>query len=50
MALKLALFNTLRNIKEKLNGFPTVIWSGNGYHIIQPIECPNILVDGVLGL
>ena len=49
MALKLALFNTLRNIKEKLNGFPTVIWSGNGYHIIQPIECPNILVNGVLG-
>ena len=49
MALKLALFNTLKNIKEKLNGFPTVIWSGNGYHIIQPIECPNILVDGVLG-
>ena len=48
MALKLALSNTLKNIKEKLNGFPTVLWSGNGYHIIQPVECPKILVDGVL--
>ena len=47
--LKLALFNTLKNIKEKLlNGFPTVLWSGNGYHIIQPVSCPKILVDGVL--
>ena len=46
--LKLALSNTLKNIKEKINGFPTVLWSGNGYHIIQPIECPKILVDGVL--
>ena len=47
-ALKLALFNTLKNIKEKLNGFPTVLWSGNGYHIIQPVSCPKILVDGIL--
>jgi len=47
-ALKLALFNTLKNIKEKLNGFPTVLWLGNGYHIIQPVSCPKILVDGIL--
>ncbi|MGI9011908.1 MAG: hypothetical protein ACR2F1_12070 [Nitrososphaeraceae archaeon] len=47
-ALKLALSKTLRNIKEKLNGFPTVLWSGNGYHIIQPVKSPKILVDGVL--
>jgi hypothetical protein len=33
-----ALSITLKNIKEKLNGEPTVLWSGNGYHIIQPIE------------
>ena len=33
-----ALQNTLKNIKEKLNGYPTVLKSGNGYHIIQPIE------------
>ena len=38
-AHKLALSNTLRNIKEKLaESYPTVLWSGNGYHIYQPIE------------
>jgi hypothetical protein len=36
-----ALSKTLKNIKMKLNGgYPTVNNSGNGYHIIQPIECP----------
>jgi hypothetical protein len=36
---RLALTNTLRNIKEKLSeAYPTVLWSGNGYHIYQPIE------------
>jgi hypothetical protein len=33
-----ALTHTLSNIKEKLGGSPTVIWSGNGYHIYQPVE------------
>jgi hypothetical protein len=34
-----ALTNTLRNIKEKLTeGYSTILWSGNGYHIYQPIE------------
>jgi non-catalytic primase subunit PriX-like protein len=29
----------LKNIKEKLTGGkPTVAWSGNGYHIYQPVE------------
>ena len=42
-ALKLALLNTLRNIKEKLKGYPTVLGSGNGYHIIQPVYCPTAL-------
>lgn len=37
-ALELALANTLRRIKEKLGGFPSVIWSGNGYHVYQPVE------------
>jgi hypothetical protein len=38
-AYKLALTNTLRNIKEKLSeGYPTIVWTGNGYHIYQPIE------------
>jgi hypothetical protein len=35
---KLALTATLKNIKEKVEGKPTVMWSGNGYHIYQPIE------------
>jgi hypothetical protein len=39
-SFKLALTTTLRNIKEKLGGHPTVIWSGHGYHIIQAIDCP----------
>jgi hypothetical protein len=36
-ALKLTLNKTLKNIKEKLNdnnAHPSVLWSGNGYHII----------------
>ena len=38
--LDLALKKTLKNIKNSLNGSPTILWSGNGYHIIQPVECP----------
>ena len=39
-----ALSKTLKNIKVKFNGaIPTVNNSGNGIHIIQPIECPVIL-------
>jgi Primase X len=38
-AHRLALTNTLRKIKEKLSeAYPTVLWSGNGYHLYQPIE------------
>jgi Primase X len=38
-ALNIVLNNTLKNIKEKLNGaHPTVLWSGNGYHIYLPIN------------
>jgi hypothetical protein len=34
-----ALSITLKNIEEKLDGGkPTVVWSGNGYHIYQPVE------------
>jgi hypothetical protein len=39
-AFRLALTTTLKNIKEKIGGHPTVLWSGRGYHIIQPIDCP----------
>jgi len=36
--IKRALFTTLRNIRLKINGTPTVLWTGNGYHIYQPID------------
>ena len=39
-SLQIALNKTRKNIEEKLNGFPTILGSGNGYHIIQPVECP----------
>ncbi len=35
---ELALSNTLKNIKEKLNGYPTVLFTGGGYHIYHQIE------------
>jgi Primase X len=35
----LALSITLNNINKKLDGGkPTVVWSGNGFHIYQPVE------------
>lgn len=45
------LINTLRTIKHKLTFDtntskevkPTVIMSGNGFHILQPIYCPELL-------
>jgi hypothetical protein len=37
--LDLALKGTLRNISRELGGaMPTVIWSGGGYHIHQPLD------------
>ena len=33
-----ALSATLRIIRSKINGTPTVLWTGNGYHIYQPID------------
>jgi hypothetical protein len=34
-----ALSITLKNIDKKLDGGkPTVVWSGNGFHIYQPVE------------
>ena len=41
-SLQIGLDNTLKSIKEKLgnNAHPTILWSGNGYHIILPVFCP----------
>jgi hypothetical protein len=39
LALDRCLNRTLTNLKEKLdNAHPTVMWSGGGYHIIQPTK------------
>jgi hypothetical protein len=39
------LNQTIKSIKEKLdnNIHPTVLWSGNGYHVILPVYCPLVL-------
>ena len=36
--LKRSLSTTLDNIQNVLGGFPTILWTGNGYHIYQPVE------------
>jgi len=36
-ALEKALQTTLNTIRIKINGSPTALWTGNGYHIYQPI-------------
>lgn len=41
-----AFSTTLKNIKEKLadnNAYPTVLETGGGYHIYQPVYCPTAL-------
>ncbi len=37
-ALDRALEGTLRTLRFRINGSPTVLWTGNGYQIYQPIE------------
>ena len=39
-SLDLALSKTLKNIKEIVEWFSYNIMVGNGYHIIQPVDCP----------
>ncbi|HEY7569883.1 MAG TPA: DNA primase noncatalytic subunit PriX [Nitrososphaeraceae archaeon] len=46
IAIKAALRKILKRIKNLLNlTTPTVIWSGNGYHIYIPINVPIVLED-----
>lgn len=33
-----ALQNTLSKIKQVIGGYPAVLWTGNGYHIYQPMK------------
>jgi len=34
------LKQTLKQIKKDINGQPTLLWTGNGYHIYLPVEIP----------
>jgi hypothetical protein len=43
--LEKALNKTLENIKESIGGNPTVLWTGNGYHIYQPVSGGFILEE-----
>jgi Primase X len=36
--LERALNNTLQKITESIGGTPTVLWTGNGYHVYQPVS------------
>lgn len=44
---------TIENIKNKINGSPTVLWSGGGFHIYQPVkltlrnETKNITLESI---
>ena len=44
-SLQITLNKTLKTIKEKFDKsvHPTVLWSGNGYHIILPVFCSREL-------
>jgi hypothetical protein len=33
-----AVNKTVQNINECLGGKPTILWTGNGVHIYQPVE------------
>jgi hypothetical protein len=35
------LKQTLNKIEKEINGVPTVLWTGGGYHIYQPITADN---------
>jgi Primase X len=37
-ALDRVLISTLKSIKESIGGTPTVLWTGNGYHVYQPVS------------
>jgi hypothetical protein len=45
--LDVALTKTLQNIKSALSVEPTVIWSGNGYHIYLAMDSEDIILESV---
>jgi hypothetical protein len=43
--LQAILKKTCKNIARDIGGYPTVIWSGNGYHIYQPVIAPLLELE-----
>jgi hypothetical protein len=42
------LTKTLKNINDKLNrAVPSVLWSGNGYHIYLPVKAPLLELENI---
>ena len=41
--LELELSKTLKHMKEKLDGYTTILFTIGGYHIYQPIDIPTAL-------
>ena len=47
-ALDGCLSKTLKTMNEKLKcAYPTVLWSGNGYHIYLPVEAPILEQESI---
>ena len=44
------LRQTLSKVKRVLQYKPTVIWSGNGYHIYIPIDVPAVQLENIKSL
>jgi len=43
-SLQQCLQDTLKNFKDKLHGAnPSILWSGGGYHLLQPLDADIIL-------
>lgn len=42
-----ALDQTVENIKKDINGIPMVLFTGNGYHIYQPIKLPVLEQESI---
>jgi hypothetical protein len=41
------LDETLENIKQEIDGIPTVIFTGNGFHVYQPIRLPVLEQESI---
>lgn len=42
-----ALDQTVENIKQDINGVPMILFTGNGYHIYQPVDLPVLEQESI---